>query len=83
MAWGDTLLDDNFYNGAAWRIGLAHFLNHTQPHSFDLKIMPPRKDAPIFPPTRAWPDFGDTDDLDELDGIKAIPVYEVDANLSD
>ncbi len=64
-------------------IGLKRFLDGMQPRSFDLKIMPLRKDAPIILPTRDWLDFGDKDAVDEVESITAIPAYEVVANLSD
>lgn len=80
---GDKLLDDNFYNGAAWMIGLKRILDGTQPRKFDLKIMPLRKDAPVFMPPRAWPDFGAKNEIAEVESITSIPVYEIVANLSD
>lgn len=64
-------------------IGLKRFLDRMQSRSFDLKVMPLRKDAPIFLPPRAWPNFGGKDDVAEVESITAIPVYEVVVNLSD
>jgi hypothetical protein len=47
-----------------------------QPNTFDVKIMPLRKDAPIFLPTGAWPGF-DGLEMAEIRSIQAVPEYEV------
>jgi len=74
---GTALLDDNFYDGQPWHIGLKRFLTGTASQSFNLKILPLRKDAPIFLPTAAWPPFEASGDICKLQSITAIPVYEV------
>lgn len=42
------LLDDNFYNGAPWRIGLKSLSSAAKEQRFELEILPRRADAPIF-----------------------------------
>ncbi len=42
------LLDDNFSNGSPWMVGLKRYLTPNQPSTFDLSILPLRKDAPIY-----------------------------------
>jgi hypothetical protein len=79
---GEKLLDDSFYDGTPWMIGLKRFLGDTQPRSFNLKIMPLRKDAPIFLPAQARLDFGGKAEVAEVESVTAIPVYEVVAKLS-
>ena len=73
---GTTLLDDNFYDGQPWQIGLKRFLTGTASQDFDLKILPLRQDASIFLPKTAWPTFNTSGDICRLDRITVIPVYE-------
>lgn len=73
----ELLLDDNFYTGAPWEIGLKRLLSGEGPANFDLKIMPLRKDAPIFLPPGAWPDFGATGEIAEVRRLSLVPEYQV------
>ena len=78
---GTRLLDDNFYDGQPWRIGLKRFLNDSESRSFELKILPLRKDAPIFLPKTAWPSFDASGEICKVESITAHPVYESTATL--
>jgi beta-galactosidase len=42
------LLDDNFYNGTAWSLGLSRWHDTLASHPLELQILPLRQDAPIF-----------------------------------
>lgn len=42
------LLDDNFFNGAPWSIGLDRFVDGVGPATLELDILPLRSDSPIF-----------------------------------
>jgi hypothetical protein len=42
-----------------------------------VKILPLRKDAPIYIPKTMWPDFKGLSEISSIIGIKAIPEYEV------
>ncbi len=77
LYWGGTLLDDNFYFGGSWEIGMKRFLSSGRVQAFDLKIMPLRKDAPIFLAAGAWPEFGARAEIAEIRSITTIPEYEV------
>lgn len=74
---GASLLDDNFYNGTPWEIGLKRFAPEVLAKGFDLQVLPLRKDAPIYMPQSAWPDFGTNSETATATSIRAFPEYEV------
>jgi len=73
----ERLLDDNFYSGAPWEIGLKGFLSDEGPTDFLLKVMPLRKDAPIYLPPGGWPDFGASGEIAEVRRISLVPEYQI------
>ncbi|MBS1849363.1 MAG: beta-galactosidase [Acidobacteria bacterium] len=72
----DHLLGDDFYHDAAWEVGLKRFADKFS-DSFELKILPLRKDAPIYLPKSAWPDFAGAPDITKLGKVTLHPEYEV------
>lgn len=73
---GDKLLSDNFYNGQPWSIGLGRFLG-SGAKSFELSILPLRKDAPIYLELTRDPGFGPKGQVDALDGLRLVPEYQL------
>ncbi|MFN2638026.1 MAG: hypothetical protein ABR585_13455, partial [Gemmatimonadaceae bacterium] len=73
---GGTLLDDDFFKGTPWRIGLRRFRSQLARGPLELRVLPLRKDAPIFLQTSAisFPTSGQTANLI---GIRAVPEYEL------
>jgi len=74
---GTRLLDDNFFNGITWEIGLKRFVQNTFSNGVDLKILPLRKDAPIYLPKSSWPDFHGASQIAKVNSITVLPEYEV------
>jgi hypothetical protein len=74
---GGRLLDDDFYRGTVWEIGLKRFLPDITGVPLELKILPLRKDAPMYLPASAWPDFGSASSLGTVKRIEISPEYEV------
>lgn len=72
---GDQLIDDQFYYGPPWEIGLNWF-RHLRGEPFTLRILPLRKDAPIYLPHEQWPDFDGREAVVALSGINVIVVGE-------
>jgi hypothetical protein len=66
------LIDDNFFSGNAFDIGLKRFAPDIYGKELLLKILPLRKDAPIYLPPEAWPKFTDSASGAELNGIDVI-----------
>ena len=80
---GPRLLDDDFYKGTSWEIGMKRFATESFGKNLELKIMPLRKDAPIYMPASAWPEFPLTGEIADVSGIHALPEYEVRVDIED
>jgi hypothetical protein len=71
------LLTDNFYNGQDWEIGLGRFLNPRGFSSFELSILPLRKDAPVYLEGPDDLDFSPNGQIGKLDGVSLVPEYQL------
>jgi hypothetical protein len=71
-----TLLDDNFYNGLPWQIGLKRFGPQTAAGPLTLRILPMPKVAPIYLDPRARAQLGQSQSNPNLIQAKLIPEYE-------
>jgi len=72
------LLVDNFYNGLPWSIGLSRFLDVRGAGSFDLEILPLRKDAPVYFELPTAIDFPSNGQIDSLTSLKLVPQYQLE-----
>ncbi len=79
---GTRLLDDNFFNGTAWEVGLKRFGVEALWPGMDLKILPLRKDAPIYLAKEAWPAFPASGQIAEVKSVIVSPEYEVKVTLA-
>lgn len=70
------LLDDDFYNGKTWPIGLRRFADAIRQGPLDLSILPLRQDAPIYLEDRFRPDFGAQSQMENLRTLKLVPEYQ-------
>ncbi len=70
------LLDDNFYNGRVFDLGLKRYAPEILRGDLRLEILPLRKEAPIYLPADARPDFGKADSIVKLTGIEIVNRYE-------
>jgi hypothetical protein len=73
---GEHLLDDDFYHGATWEVGLKRFAPLAG-QNLTLDVLPLRKDAPIYFSPKARPDFGSAEQISDVRAITAVPEYEV------
>jgi hypothetical protein len=73
---GTQLIDDHFYNGLPWRIGVRNVaIDPDAP--LMLTILPLRADAPIYLAPRHDPRPGSGEQIAELDSVTWEPEYEV------
>lgn len=70
------LLDDDFYNGVTWTIGLRRFMPKMNDGPLVLSILPLRKDAPVFLEKRFRPRFGSNGQMVDLKSVTLIPQYQ-------
>jgi beta-galactosidase len=75
---GGDLLDDNFYNGTPWRIGLRRFASELRRGPLELRILPLRSDAPIYiEPAYRPADFPASGQIARLVSARVIPRYDL------
>jgi hypothetical protein len=67
---------DDFYNGKPWEIGLKRFAPQILEKSLVLKLLPLRRDAPIYIATAYRPDFHKASEVIELRGNRSEVEYE-------
>jgi len=79
---GGRLLDDNFYNGNPWTIGLKRFLAPQGPSTFDLSILPLRKDAPVYLESATSPVFAPNGQAISLEGVTLVPEYQLEIDTT-
>jgi beta-galactosidase len=73
----DALLDDDFYKGNIWEIGLKRFLPHAFDRPFELHMIPLRRDTPIYLDAEAWDRLPAGGQLAEVQNTSLQPEYEV------
>jgi len=74
---GTHLLDDNFFNGTPWTIGMRRFLERKQTGDLRLQILPLRADSPIFLEDRIRSALPTTGQVEQLRGVRIIPQYQL------
>ena len=72
------LVDDNFYSGREFDLGLNRYAPEILTGDLRLEILPLRKDAPIFLEPKARPDFGGKETLVKLQSVKLVNRYAVE-----
>ncbi|HLX83582.1 MAG TPA: beta-galactosidase [Terriglobales bacterium] len=78
---GPQLLDDDFYKGTVWEVGLKRFAPDIVDTPLEVKILPLLKTAPVYLPANAWPNFGTDDALGKINQIEIVPEYEVNLQV--
>ncbi len=71
------LLDDDFYNGEPWMVGLSRFLARDGSGKFELSILPLRKDPPVYFEFPQPLQFGPDGQIDKLNSIRLVPEYQL------
>lgn len=79
---GDKFLTDNFYNGNVFELGLKHFAPDIYQKDLILKILPLRKDAPIYLQDDAKPDFAGKDSICKLISVNLVEIYQTEYSVS-
>jgi hypothetical protein len=71
------LLTDNFYNGNVFELGLKRFAPDIYGKELLLKILPLRKDAPVYLAEEAKSDFAGAESVCRLNGIELVEEHTV------
>lgn len=75
---GSQLLTDDFYNGLPWVIGLRRFVDQEKPNTFELSILPLRKDSPFYLELSNQLEFPANGQTSGVDDVTLIPEYQLD-----
>jgi len=78
LSQGGKLLDDDFFNGEPWSIGLKRFLTPGAVNSFELSISPLRKDAPVYLESNQANCSRENSQVCNLDSLRLVPEYEME-----
>jgi beta-galactosidase len=70
-------IDDNFYSGREFDLGLNRYAPEILTGDLRLEILPLRKDAPIFLEPKAQPDFGTNESLLKLESVEIVNQPDV------
>ena len=76
------LLDDDFYNGRPWEIGLKRFLPEAFGKKLEVSILPLPRKAPIYLDERAWAAMNADGQTAKVFAVEVLPEYEVVLNPS-
>lgn len=71
-------INDDFYNGNAFEIGLRRCAPEILNGDLRIAILPLRKDAPIYMAEKARPHFGSAGSIAVLQSIEIIPLYQLE-----
>ncbi|MDM4765275.1 beta-galactosidase [Pelomonas sp. SE-A7] len=74
---GTEMLDDWYFNGQRWQIGLKALSRDQLAKPLSLSILPLRADAPIYLPREHRPDFAGQPQIAQLRGLRLLPVYRL------
>jgi len=74
---GDRFVDDQFFYGQPWQIGLATLGKDAIEKGITLKILPLQKSLPAYIDEEHRPDFANESQLLKLNSVTAQPVYEM------
>jgi hypothetical protein len=77
---GTTMLDDAFWDGRVWRIGLKRFAARLG-HPWTMSVMPLRADAPIYLDEQARALLPKAPQVSEIRSIRLVPEYELKVTL--
>jgi hypothetical protein len=71
------LLDDDFYNGRTWEIGLKRFLPQAFGQKLEVAVLPLPRQAPIYLDARAWAQMNADAPTAKVTAVEVLPEYEV------
>ncbi len=79
---GGRLVEDNFYKGTSLEFGLWRLTAAERRAGLTLEVLPLRRDAPIYLPRAAWPDFGSGTQVATLRRVSLVDRYEAAMDFS-
>jgi hypothetical protein len=74
---GDTFVEDDFYSGLPWEMGMKRFMPAVGEKGLTVKILPLRKDSPVWLEKGSMPAFDAKGEALAVKGITAEVEYQV------
>jgi hypothetical protein len=74
--FGSTLVDDNFYNGLSWEIGLKRFVPQIFEEPLKIEVLPLSRREPIYLDRRAWGKIPADGSVAAVNSVAIVPEYE-------
>jgi hypothetical protein len=71
------LLDDDFFNGRVWEIGLKRFLPEAFGEELEVDVLPLPRTPAIYLDARAWAQMNAEGQTAKVMGVEVLPEYEV------
>jgi hypothetical protein len=71
------LLDDDFYSGRPWEIGLKRYLPEAFGKTLEVSVLPLPGTAPIYMDARAWKGIDAQGETAKVLGVEVLPEYEL------
>jgi beta-galactosidase len=78
---GDALLDDDFYNGNTWQVGLRRYRKGGELPQLTLAILPLREDAPIFLEPNVRSALPHVPQVEFVKSIEVVPQYQLSLSV--
>jgi beta-galactosidase len=77
LATGKTLLDDDFFNGEPWLIGLDRYTHAGALPPLELQVLPMRSDSPVYLPAEGRAHIANTGQTAEPGSVTIVPQYQL------
>ncbi|HTR40123.1 MAG TPA: beta-galactosidase [Pseudomonadales bacterium] len=74
------LLDDNFYSGRTFDLGLTRYAPEILNGDLELQILPLMKGAPVYLEPGAKPNFGRFDSMAKVNSVEIVNDYSIGIN---
>jgi hypothetical protein len=76
------LLDDDFFNGEPWLVGLGRYAAKNRLPPLQLEILPIRSDAPVYLPPAGADQLAGKEQTVKLNGLTITPQYQLQLSVS-
>jgi beta-galactosidase len=75
------LIDDNFYSGRTFDLGLKRYAPEILNGDLRLEVLPLKKAAPVYLEPAARPDFSNADSIATVSSVEIVNTYEADLSV--
>ena len=77
LSLNGRLVDDDYFNGRVWEIGLKRYLPQAFGKKLEVEVLPLPRNAPIYLDFRAWSQIEAQGSTAKVSSVEVLPEYEV------